>query len=324
MNSRKLLIMVILLALAAGGIFLTFKTTGKSHKTTVAIFNLMSHPILDASATGVKEGLAAAGYGSDQLNIVEVNANGEMDKLNAFAIELLAAHPDVIVPISTPVTQAVFKEASKSQHIVFSTVTNPNDVGMNQNPSNMTGVCDSVNYESNFDLIFELFPNVKTIGIIYNAGESNSQYGVLQIQSLAKRRGIELKLVTVSQTQEVADAARSLIGSVDVFYVGSDNTVVAAMAALTKVAYEKNVPVLASDLGSVQEGALAAVSVDYTKLGRRAGALAAQVLKTGELPKDHSPVMFLGDQLVLNEKAAKQLHYDFPVAVRDRANDIVR
>jgi len=247
-----------------------------------------------------------------------------MDKLNAFAKELLSVHPAVIVPVSTPVTQAVFKEAPLSQMIVFSTVTNPSDVGMDAKPKNMTGVCDAVNYKANFDLIFELLPQAKRVGIIYNAGERNSQYGVEQIRTLAKGRNVELKTVTVSQSQEVIDAARSLVGNVDVIYVGSDNTVVAAMAGLVRVAYEGKLPVVASDSGSVRNGALAAVSVDYRKLGQRAGQVIAEVLKTGQMPEDTAPVMFEGDTLMLNDKAAKQLGFVFPDAVRTRAAEIVK
>ncbi|MCB9851888.1 MAG: ABC transporter substrate-binding protein [Phycisphaerales bacterium] len=295
-----------------------------TNKPTVAIFNLMSHPILDDSVSGIKEALADAGFGPESLTIIEVNANGEMDKLNAFANELLAAKPYVMVPVSTPVTQAVFKEAQPSQKIIFSTVTNPEDVGMGKNPPNMSGVCDRVNYQANLDLIFDLFPKTKTIGIIYNAGERNSQYGVDQIKQLVEQRDVRLRLVTVSQSQEVVDATRSLIGNVDVIYVGSDNTVVAAMGGLTRIANSAKLPVIASDSGSVHDGALAAVSVDYEKLGRRAGELVAQVLREGQMPKDRDPVLFLGDRLLVNKKAAAQLGFEFPQVILDRAQEIIR
>lgn len=324
MKRRQLIIGVLVLAaVVAAVVYVAVTRPGGPHRPKVAIFNLLSHPILDDSITGIKEGLAKNGYGPNDIEIIEVNANGEMDKLNAFAKELLSAQPAVIVPVSTPVTQAVFKEAPPSQKIIFSTVTNPSDVGMDAKPTNMTGVCDAVNYKANFDLIFDLFPQTKRIGIIYNAGERNSQYGVEQVRELARQRSVELKTVTVSKSQEAVDAASSLIGNVDVIYVGSDNTVVAAMAGLTRVAYEGKLPVIASDSGSVRDGALAAVSVDYLKLGQRTGQLIAQVLKSGQMPVDAAPVVFQGDRLMLNAKAAGQLGYSFPDTVRGRAAEIV-
>ncbi|MBW1996615.1 MAG: ABC transporter substrate-binding protein [Deltaproteobacteria bacterium] len=317
--------LVVILAAAAVVVgVIIYQGDGGEAKPKVVIYNLLSHPILDASVKGIKDSLAEEGFGPDKLEIIEVNANGEMDKLNAFAKEVLAVNPKVVIPVSTPVTQAVFKEAPPTQLIVFSTVTNPSDVGMDGNPINMTGVCDAVNYEANFNLIFELFPQTKRIGVIYNAGERNSQYGVDQIKKLAEQKGIKLELVTVSKSQEVVDAAHSLIGNVDVFYVGSDNTVVSAIGGLTKVAYEARIPVIASDSGSVSEGALAAVSVDYEELGRRTGTIVAEVLRTGALPADRKPIMFLGNTLILNQKAANRIGYEFPDAVEQRAAQVVQ
>jgi len=323
MKNRLVVLLVVFAAVALGAMIYAFRPATQD-KPRVAIFNLLSHPILDDSVNGIKAALAEAGFGPKDLQVIEVNANGEMDKLNAFANELLAAKPNVIVPVSTPVTQAVFHEAPSTQKIVFSTVTNPDDVGMDKKPTNMTGVCDRVNYKANFDLIFELFPKTQRIGIIYNAGERNSQYGVDQIKQLAEQRPVKLQLVTVSQSQEVVDAARSLIGNVDVIYVGSDNTAVAAMAGLIRVAHGAKLPVIASDSGSVRNGALAAVSVDYEKLGRHVGELVAEVLRSGRMPDNLEPVLFLGGELMLNEKAATQLGIEFPAAVRERAQKIIR
>jgi len=206
---------------------------------------------------------------------------------------------------------------------VFSTVTNPSDVGMDKKPKNMTGVSDVVNYKANFDLIFKLFPKAKTIGIPYNAGERNSQFGIEEVKKLAEKRRIQLRLVAVSNSQEVVDAVRSLVGDVDVIYVGSDNTVVSAIGGLTKIAYERHIPVIASDSGSVREGALTAVSVDYEKLGRRAGNLVAEVLKTGKMPGEIEPVAFIGNTLILNLKAARTLGYEFPKELRARAVKVI-
>ena len=321
---KRAIVPLVILVIAALGVVLFLTNPGKGAKPRIAIFNLLSHPILDDTIKGIKASLSENGFGEDSVEIIEVNANGEMDKLNAFAKELLAANPKVLVPVSTPVTQAVFKEAPSTQMIVFSTVTNPSDVGMDKKPSNMTGVCDAVNYKANFDLIFDLFPKTKTIGIIYNAGERNSQYGVDQVKKLASEREVKLELVTVSKSQEVVDAARSLLENVDVLYVGSDNTVVSAMAGLVKVAYEGKLPVIASDSGSVQNGALAAVSVDYERLGRRVGEVVTTILRTGQMPSDTSPIMFVGDKLLLNEKAAKQIDFEFPASVKERTAEIIK
>ena len=297
--------------------------TPPARKPTVALYNLVSHPILDASVTGIKAGLTDAGYPLGTIQLREVSANGEMAKLDAIARELLSTRPDVIVPISTPVTQAVVNAAPPQQNIVFSTVTNPADVGMTQKPRNLTGVSDAVNYQANIDLIFELFPEARTLGMMYNAGEVNSQYGVDAVKAIAGARGFGLELAVVTSTNQVADAAQALVQKVDVFYVGSDNTVVGGLAGLLKVADDARKPVIASDSGSVAEGALAAVSVDYEAVGRRAGELVAQVLRSGAAAGTIDNLTILGDSLLLNDAAAARLGFTFPRAVRARAARVV-
>ncbi|MFL5381677.1 MAG: ABC transporter substrate-binding protein [Longimicrobiaceae bacterium] len=320
---RRTLLIVVVLALVVVGLGTWALTHRNTSKPTVAILNLLSHPILDQSVQGIKDGLQDRGYSPERVRIIEVNANGEMDKLDALAREMLAVNPDVIVPVSTPMSQAVVRAASAKQAIVFSTVTNPADIGIRAGATNVTGVSDVVNYAANLDLLKELFPGARRIGIIYNAGERNSQYGVDRVRQLAAERGLDLRLVTVSRSDQVVDATRSLIGQVDAIYVGSDNTVVSAIAGVTRVAYENHIPVIASDIGSVEDGALAAVSVDYRKLGRTAGEMVAQLLSSGESPGEIRPVAFQGDALVLNDQAAERLGFTFPAGVRSRAAKVV-
>ena len=290
----------------------------------VAIFNLLSHPILNASIRGIIQGLAKEGYSGDAVRIQQINANGEMDKLDAFARELLSTAPDVIVPVSTPVAQAVAKDSSPQQEIVFSTVTNPADIGFDSTQRNMTGVSDLVNYKANIDLLQELVPQARTIGMVYNPSERNSQFGVEQVRKIVEDRNLTLKLAAVAGSAEVEDAASSLVGTVDAFYVGSDNTVVGALPALLKVANGAGKVVIASDSGSVQNGALAAVSVDYEKLGEVAGELVARILRGRATAKSIAPVSFLGQSLILNGEAAKKLGLTFPPGLTARADRIIQ
>lgn len=303
----------------------------RSPMASVTIFTLQPYPILDDSITGIRQALRQRGFDPAHLRITEINANGQMTLLSGYAKEILQAHPDVVIPVSTPVTKAVLKEAGlqaasggSRQAIVFSTVTNPNDVEMDKHPPNVTGVSDSVNYDANIALIKELFPNAKRLGIIYNPSEANSQYGVDKVRIIAAREQLELRVVTVSSPTEVPDAARAVLKAVDVVYVGSDNTVTAAMPGLLSVCTPAKIPVIASDSGSVAMGALAAVSVDYIKLGESVGNIVADILQTKVQPGKIENVLFYGKALLLNDRTAEKLGFTFPTGVRDRAEKIVR
>ncbi len=311
-----------LLTIAVVGIAMLIGCQEQQPKPTIAIMTFVSYPILDQSIHGIKESLRGHGYDAVTAQFYEVNANGQGDLVKTFATELVSKHPDVIVPVSTPVTEAVFNEAPPTQAIVFSTVTNPSDVGMDKSPPNMTGVSDVVNYEANLDLIRELFPSAKTIGIIYNPGERNSQYGIQKIKELAPQKSFQLLLVPVAQSSDIADAARSILGRIDVFYVGSDNTVASGIEALVSIASERHKAVIASDAGSVAKGAMAAVSVDYDELGHKVGDLVAQVLQKKQKPGQIAPVLFVGHSLVLNTKAAEKLNFRLSESLVKRATKI--
>ena len=319
--SRRLILAGVVLAVIAAAIAVL--RTSYSQVPTVAIVNYVTYPILDESIRGIKAELADRGFKADNIRIIEVNANGQTELLNTIVQEILSKRPSVIVPVSTPVARAIVKAAGAKQPIVFSTVTNPQDVGMSDHPANVTGVSDVVNYSANVELIQQLFPSAKKIGHIYNPGEANSQFGVEETRKIAASRNLELVLATVAGSAEVVDAARILAQKVDVFYVGSDNTVAAAINGLLSVANEHRIPVIASDSGSVEQGALAGVSVNYFRVGREVGRIVAQVLDTKAQPGTIPNVLFRGDELILNEPAAKKISYEFPDVVRRRAKRIL-
>ena len=293
------------------------------NKPVVAIFNYVSHPILDTSITGIKKELIDSGYDSSRLRIIEINANGQMALLNSFAQELLGSSPDVIVPVSTPVTQAVVKVASPEQAIVFSTVTNPDDVRKNSEPKNMTGVADVVDYRANIELIRQIVPNLRSIGMIYNPGERNSQIGKEETGKILEALGIEFDVLPITSSGEVADAARTLAEKSDVIYIGPDNTVASALDAVIAVAYEQSVPVFASDHASVLKGALAAVSVNYETVGREAGKKIVAVLRGNELPRNMKDSIIKGTSIVVNKNSAAKLNLEIPLEIQNKAEKIV-
>ncbi len=299
----------------------TIDNTGKKYK--VAIINYINYPILNDSIKGIKQGLANLGYEQGKnLDIYEFNASGESDKLNLIAGEVISIDADVVIPVSTPVSQVIISAMPKSKQIVFSTVTNPDDVEIKRKLPNVTGVSDVVNYEANIQLIRDLFPNKRKIGLIYNPGEKNSVYGVDIVKAICKREGLELRTVAIASSNEIFGAASSLENTVDLFYVGSDNTVVSGIGSLLKVAYEKGKPVLSSDSGSVSNGTLAAISVDYIDLGVRVAGLVDEVLKgkkAGEIPN----VLFKGNDLIINISAAKILKFNFPDIYKKNAKNII-
>jgi len=279
----------------------------------VAVFSYVSHPVLDTVRVSFQHELTnIAGNRSARVRFENFNADGSDSQIPALAASILQGNYSLIVPIATPVSRQVVLDASTSTPIVYSFVTNPENLGPARFQKNVTGVSDAVNYPANVDLIFAWYPHTSAVGMLYNPAEPNSVDAVTRTRALVQARGARLIVASVSSAADVASAAENISNDADVFYVGGDNTVVGAVKNLVAVAMRSSKPVFASDSGSVEAGALAAVSVDYEEIGAATARAAAQVLFGNKAPRSISPLSVAGNKTVYNPITAEQLRTTLP------------
>ena len=284
--------------------------TSKAYK--IGITQIVTHPALDAAVAGFKEALAEKGF--TNVTYDDQNAQGDMANASSIAQKFAGEGLDLILGVATPTTQAVVK-ADTTTPIVFTAVTDPVGAGLVTDPeapsANVTGVSDMLPVQPHLDLIKQLVPDVKTIGVVYNAGESNSVFLIKDEKEAAAKMGIEVVDATASNSSEVQAAAESLVGRVDAISVLTDNTVVSALESVVKIGEENKIPVIAGDTDSVKRGAVAAYAFDYKDLGMQAGYQAAEILN-GTPIKD-IPVEYAQNlQLSVNEKAAAAMGVTIP------------
>ena len=188
--------------------------------------------------------------------------------------------------------------------------------------ANVTGVSDMLPVQPHLDLIKSIVPDVKTIGVVYNAGESNSVFLIKAEKEAAAAMGIKVIDATASNSSEVQAATESLVGRVDAISVLTDNTAVSALESIIKIGEQNKIPVIAGDTDSVKRGAVAAYAFDYKDLGKQAGYQAAEIL-SGTAIKD-IPVEYAKDlQLSINEKAAAAMGVTHPRRSHDQGAEQV-
>lgn len=258
-----------------------------AQQKSVAITAIVEHPALDAVRDGVQEALKQAGYESGKnLKWQYQSAQGNTGTAAQIARKFVGDRPDVIVAIATPSAQAVVA-ATKDVPVVYSAVTDPVAAqlvpGMQASGTNVTGVSDLLALDKQIDLIKQVVPQAKRVGMVYNPGEANSVVVVKQLQELLPKAGMTLVEAAAPRSVDVASAARSLIGKVDVIYTNTDNNVVSAYESLVKVGNDAKIPLVASDTDSVKRGAIAALGINYRDLGMQTGRMVARILK-GEKP----------------------------------------
>jgi putative ABC transport system substrate-binding protein len=286
-------------------------TGGDGEKqVVVGVTQIVEHPSLDAALEGFKKALEDNGYTEGENVKYDVQiAQGDMNNSQSIASNFVSDNVDLIFANSTPSAQSAL-QATKDIPIIFTSVTDPVGAELVESfdkpGENITGTSDThpdaIASTINF-MVDEL--GIKSIGILYNAGEQNSIVQVNSVKELAEEKGASVVEASVSTSAEVKQAAESLIGRVDAMYIPTDNTVVSAFQTVVGVANDEQIPLFAGEFDSMELGAVAASGFSYYDLGYETGLKAVQILK-GEKKASEIPVSYPQNlKLMINTKAAE-------------------
>ena len=288
----------------------------KAEKVNVGIVQLVEHATLDAANKGFVEGLASKGYKEGQ-NIAydRQNAQADQSNLQNIAHRFVNNKVNLICAIATPAAQTVANVTSDIP-IVATAVTDYKTAKLvkdNAKPgTNVTGTTDMNPVEQQLDLLLKVVPNAKSVGTIYCSSEVNSQLQVDILKKAATAKGVTIKEATVSNVNDIQQAARSLVGKVQAIYVPTDNVLASAMPTLVSVTEEAKLPVICGEGGMVKAGGLATLGVDYYKLGFQAGEMAADILSGKSKPADMAIQAQKEFKAMVNLKEAEKIGLKVP------------
>ena len=288
----------------------------KAEKVNVGIVQLVEHAALDAANKGFVEGLASKGYKEGQ-NIAydRQNAQADQSNLQNIAHRFVNNKVNLICAIATPAAQTVANVTSDIP-IVATAVTDYKTAKLvkdNAKPgTNVTGTTDMNPVEQQLDLLLKLVPNAKSVGTIYCSSEVNSQLQIEILKKAAAAKGVTVKEATVSNVNDIQQAARSLVGKVQAIYVPTDNVLASAMPTLVSVTEEAKLPVICGEGGMVKAGGVATLGVDYYKLGFQAGEMAADILGGKSKPADMAIQAQKEFKAMVNVKEAEKIGLKVP------------
>ncbi|MGO1661243.1 MAG: ABC transporter substrate-binding protein [Canibacter sp.] len=293
-----------------------------SESLEIGINQLVQHPALDATAEGFKEAFADAGY--DNVTFDEQNANGEQGTAVSIAQNFASSDLDLVFAIATPAAQAS-AQAITDIPVLFSAVTDPvaaELVDSVEAPGgNVTGTSDLASIPDQMELLKELVPDAKTVGIVYSSGEVNSEVQVKAAEEAGSDLDLSIETQTVTTANDIQQAVEAL-GDVDTIYVPTDNMVVAGIASLISVAEQKQIPVIGAESGTVEGGAVATLGIDYTKLGYQTGEMAIKILEEGADPAEMPVESAKEFTYVVNPGAAERQGVEIPAEILDQAETV--
>ena len=278
----------------------------------IGVLQLVQHTALDAANEGFIAALDEAGipYEADQQN-----ASGDQSACQTVASKFANEKKDLILAIATPAAQAVAGSVSDAP-VLVTCVTDPAESGLvesNDKPgANVTGTSDLTPVKEQIDLLKQLVPDAKTVGVLYCSAESNSKIQADMAKEALAAVGMEGKDYTVSSSNEIQTVVQSMAGSVDAIYAPTDNVIAAGMATVGMVAADNKIPVICGEAGMVNQGGLATYGIDYYELGYMTGQQAVKILTEGADPAE-MPIEYLPAEkceLTVNQENADALGID--------------
>ena len=272
----------------------------------VGVTQYVAHPALDLDRQGFLAQMKEEGFIEGQnIEFDLKNSQGDPNLAKTIADKFVADKVDVILAITTPSSQAA-AQATKGSDIpvVFIAVSDAVGSGLiaeldQPTRKNITGVYSADPVEQQMDLILEVQPDAKRLGVIYNAGEANSASNVQRI-----KKYLEGKM-------EVAESS-----------VASSNEVMSAVEALIKVCQDYDLPLYTGDTESVKKGALATLGNDEYDCGRQGAVLVARILN-GEKVGEIVPEEIRKRTLLINNKKAGEYGISIPQPVLERADEVI-
>lgn len=303
-----------------------------AEKYTVAVSQIVEHPALDACRNGLLAGLKDAGFAEGENLVFQFQtAQGNPAVAAQIARQFVDRAPDVLVGIATPSAQAL-ANATKTIPVVFSAVTDPVGAKLLKNTEkpegNITGLSDISPVGQHVEIMREIIPGLKTIGVVYNPGEANAVSLVELLKTEAEKRGLSVFEAAASRSAEVHSAALAAAEKSEILYAPTDNTVASAIAALVSAADSVQTPVFGAATSYVEDengkavGAIAAVGFDYYQVGYQTAEYVAGVLrgkKISEMPARAAK----GTDIYINPSAARKHGAVLPASLLNNPTKVV-
>lgn len=298
----------------------------------VAIVQHNTQPIFDAGTQGMIDGLAQAGFRDGETYALRrFNPMADANLANAIAVEVSQGGYDLILTATTPSLQTV-ANANRGRHTphLFALVADPSATGVGVSatdplghPSHLSGYGTRLPVISAFRIAREINPALKTVGVLWNSSEVNSEVQLKDARKVCAELGITLVEINVDSTNAVAEATAALLSrEVEAVFIPGDITVLGAVNNVLDRSRRAGIPVFSLFPSAQPKGELFNVGADYHEVGRQTGLLAAEVLRGRSVAS--IPVKnIVPERLALNEQARAQLRdaakWNFPAALKARA-----
>ncbi|MDD6573174.1 MAG: ABC transporter substrate-binding protein [Thermoflexaceae bacterium] len=266
-----------------------------SDSYVIGICQLVQHEALDAATQGFKDALTAE-FG-DKVTFDEQNAQGDSNTCSTIINGFVSKNVDLILANATPALQAA-AAGTNSIPVLGTSITEygvalgiegfTGTVG-----GNISGTSDLAPLDGQADMVKELFPDAKTVGLLYCSAEANSQYQVDTVKTFLEGNGYTCTYYAFSDSNDLSSVTTKAASECDVIYVPTDNTVASNAEIINNICLPAGVPVVAGEEGICKGCGVATLSISYYDLGTATGEMAVKILKgeadIASMPIEYAP-----------------------------------
>ena len=216
--------------LAALAVLVCGMTGAMAEPFRVGICQLVTHDALDAATQGFMDALTEE-LGADNVTFDVQNAAGDSNTCSTIVNSFVADSVDLIMANATPALQAA--SAATADIPILGTSVTEYGVALGIDDftgtvgGNVCGTSDLAPLDQQAAMILELFPDAKTVGLLYCSAEANSQYQVDTVKKYLEEKGVACTLYPFADSNDVAAVTQTACDASDVIYVPTDNTVAA-------------------------------------------------------------------------------------------------
>ena len=254
--------------------------------------------------------------GEDKVVIKVQNAAGEISTCSTIVDGFLAEKVDLIMANATPALQAAVAATDTIPVLGTSVTDYAAALGMSQwnglVGSNVSGTSDLGPLDEQAAIIQELFPEAKTVGLLYCSAEPNSVYQIEIMEDSLTEMGYTCHRFVFNDANDLHSVTQAAVGAVDVMYMPTDNVAANYPETIGNVLLPAHIPLVTGEANSCRVAGVATVSIDYYELGYITGQMAAKVL-TGEADISHMPIAYAsGATKLYNAELCRQLFIAVP------------
>lgn len=277
-----------------------------------------------------REALAEEGFVEGSTVDMEFRwADGQYDRLPGLAAELVDRNVSLIVCSGGDRPTLAAKAATTTIPIVFVGSDDPIRFGLveslSQPGGNLTGATlfTSELETKKLELLHELVPNAKTVGMLANPNNPTAETDISDIKAVAARIGKEIILAYATSAGEI-DQAFAAFGKQkpDALLVGHDPFFNNQRAQIVPLVSALAVPAIYEHREFVDIGGLMSYGNIIAENYRMAGHYAGRILK-GAKPADLPVQQATKFELAINLETAGVLGLGVPDAILVRADHVV-